>query len=596
MAFDVRGDSLTELAKTSELYRDAANLIWIQNLSFQYATSERPALEDISLTIPAGQLVLIMGTGGAGKSTLVNAFNGLIPRFLKGSITGSVRVAGLNPGQIGVSAMAGIVGLVFQDFEAQLFSTRVDLELAFSMENRGMDRREMRERVQRICVAVGLQGMENREPAGLSGGQKQRLAIGAVLAAEPQVLCLDEPTTDLDPAGKAGVFDLLRQLHVAPDHCSGLSVKTIVVIEHETEESACADRIILLDHGRVVADGPASAILIDVELFERLGLMPFPVCDYYHRLGFGGDSLPLTLTAAENLFHRENLRMDRERVQRLITNDAARALLYGNEIVQTRGLFFSFDDQEVLKGIDLCIREREFVAILGANGSGKTTLVKHLNGLLRPQQGEIRLAGADSRNLSIYEMGQIVGYVFQNPDQQIFCDTVYEEVAYALKLRGLDEKETRLRVREALAAVGLSGRDSEDPFSMTKGQRQRVALASVLAIKPQVLVLDEPTTGLDYKDQRRMMELIRELNQAGNTIVMITHTMWVVAEYAHRVLLLREGRLIADAGTRAIFADEELLAQAEVHPPQITQLGNRLGVAALSVEELLACTVRGTGL
>ncbi len=584
---------MAAVAKSSELSHDDSNIVCIQSLSFRYASDDHSALEDICLTIPAGQLVLVMGACGAGKSTLINSFNGLIPHFLKGSISGSVRVAGVNPGQIGVSAMAGIVGIVFQDFEAQLFSTRVDMELAFGLENIGMERREMRERVRRISAAVGLQGLESREPARLSGGQKQRLAIGGVLAAGPQVLCLDEPTTDLDPAGKTGIFALLRQLRVASDHCSGLGVKTIVVIEHETEEASCADRIILLENGRVVADAPAPAILADVALFERLGLRPFPVCDYFHRLGVGRDSLPLTLTAAEDLFHRENLLVDREAVQRLITGDAARSMIYGNEIIQTRGLRFSFDDQEVLNGIDLCIREREFVAILGANGSGKTTLVKHFNGLLRPQQGEIRLAGADSRNLSIFEMGQIVGYVFQNPDQQIFCDTVYEEVAFALKLRGFGEHETLLRVQEALAAVGLSGCDTEDPFSLPKGQRQRVALASVLAIKPRVLVLDEPTTGLDYKDQRRMMELIRELNQAGITIVMITHTMWVVAEYAHRVLLLREGRLIADAGTRAIFADEELLAQTEVCPSQITQLGNRLGVPALSVEELLTCTGRG---
>lgn len=584
---------MTDPAKLNELSRDDSDIVCIQNLSFRYSTGDQQALDNISLAIPAGQIVLIMGAGGAGKSSLVHAFNGLIPHFQRGSISGSVRVAGVNPGQIGVSAMAGIVGLVFQDFEAQLFSTRVDLELAFGMENRGLDRREMRERVRRIGAAVGLQGLESRESAGLSGGQKQRLAIGAVLAAEPQVLCLDEPTTDLDPAGKAGIFALLRQLRVAPDRCFGLGVETIVVIEHETEEAACADRIILLENGRIVADGPAPAILTDVALFESLGLMPFPVCNYFHRLAVGRDSLPLSLASAEELFHRENLCVDREVVRRLMTEDAARSMTYGNEMIQTHGLRFSFDDQEVLKGIELCIQEREFVAILGANGSGKTTLVKQFNGLLRPQQGEIRLAGADSRNMSIYEMGQFVGYVFQNPDQQIFCDTVYEEVAYALKLRGLDEQETRLRVQEALAAVGLSGSDNEDPFSLTKGQRQRVALASVLAVKPRVLVLDEPTTGLDYKDQRRMMELIRELNQAGNTIVMITHTMWVVAEYAHRVLLLKEGRLIADAGTRTIFADEELLAQAEVRPPQITQLANRLGIPALSVEELLACTRRG---
>lgn len=572
------------------------DLIRIQELSFQYAESSHLALNKVDLNIPAGQLLLVMGTAGAGKSTLLQTFNALIPRFLPGEISGRIRIDGLNPGQIGVSAMSGIVGLVFQDFEPQLFSTRVDLEIAFGMENREIDPQEMHERVRRIVAAVGLQGLENSSPASLSGGQKQRLAIGAVLAATPRILCLDEPTTDLDPVGKAEIFELLRQMKAVTNPLPGLGADTVVVVEHEIEEATFADRIVVLEKGQIVADASARDILTDVELFQRLGLQPMPLCDYFWRLGVNRDVLPLTLTAAAELFSRENLALDPDCIQTALAKSMAPAARYGGEILRIRGLRYAFDGKEVLKGIDLSIREQEFVAILGANGSGKTTLAKTFNGLLRPQLGEIQLAGHDSRKLSIYELGQIVGYVFQNPDQQIFCDTVFEEVAYGLKLRGVAEPVIRERVGEALTAVGLADCETEDPFSLTKGQRQRVALASVLAIKPRILVLDEPTTGLDYKDQRRMMELIRNLNQAGHTIVMITHTMWVVAEYAHRTVLLRDGMIVADAPTRDIFADETLLAAVAARPPQITQLGNRLGFTALSVAELASCTRKGVRL
>ena len=567
-------------------------VIEIKGMSFFYPNTSRPALEDISLLIPEGQMVVVMGASGAGKSTLANTLNGLIPCFIRGDFKGSIRVGNEEPQTKGVSGMFGIVGLVFQDFETQLFSTRVELELAFGMENRGMQRSAMQEGVKRLVELVGLKGFEQCAPAGLSGGQKQRLAIGSALAGVPRVLCLDEPTTDLDPVGKTGIFSLLRKFRTQSQLPQEAGPATIVIIEHETEEAVHADRIIVLDQGRLVADGTPEQILPQVAMFEQFGLMPLPFCAYFNRLGFPAQGCPLTLTAAEAFFRRSGLRLEESCVKELEERDMERFLTYGNEVIRTSGLRQSYAKREILKGIDLCIREREFIAVLGANGSGKTTLVKHLNGLLRPQQGKVFLSGKDAAGLSIFEMGQAVGYVFQNPDQQIFCDTVYEEVAYGLNLRGMSAVEAAARVREALAAVGLSGCEAEDPFSLTKGQRQRVAVASVLALKPQVLILDEPTTGLDHKDQRRMMELVKSLNEAGRTIVMITHAMWVVAEYAHRVVLIRDGQIAADGGVREIFDDEARLALAGVAPPQITRLGNRLGANVLSVEELLYCTRR----
>ncbi len=563
-----------------------------EGISFCYPDAERQALQDISLEVPTGQLVMIMGASGAGKSTLANTLNGLIPRFIRGELHGTVRVAEVVPQLRGISGMAGIVGLVFQDFETQLFSTRVDLEIAFCMENRGIQRCAMQEEVRRLIGLVGLDGFEQYEPSALSGGQKQRLAIGAVLAGFPKVLCLDEPTTDLDPVGKREIFSLLRLLRTMNPEGPNAAAETIMIVEHETEEAVFVDRIVIMNQGRIVADGTPEKILPQVSLFEQTGLMPLSLCEYFHQLGFPNEVLPLTLDEAEHFFHHSGLTLDGTRLQEIGVQEEKRRCSYGSEIIRVDGLVQAFGENVILQGVDLCIREKEFVAVLGANGSGKTTLVKHLNGLLRPKQGAVYLSGSNVSNLPIFEIGKTVGYVFQNPDQQIFCDTVFEEVSYGLRLRGISEKETAMRVREALDAVGLNGCEKEDPFSLSKGQRQRVAVASVLAIKPRVLVLDEPTTGLDYKDQKRMMELVKNLNEAGHTIVMITHTMWVVAEYAHRVVLVRDGRIAADGGVREIFADEAALALAEVCPPQITRLGNRLGGTVLSVKELLHCTQR----
>jgi energy-coupling factor transport system ATP-binding protein len=538
-------------------------------------------------------MVVLMGAGGAGKSTFATALNGLIPHFIKGEYTGTLEVCGSRSREEEVSRLADLIGLVFQDFETQLFSTTVELEIAFGMENRGWERDRMQLRIKEILSAVGLSGFENRAPSSLSGGQKQRLAIGAVLAAAPRVLCLDEPTTDLDPAGKQEIFGLLQRLRAGQGRSSNEScTSTILVIEHETEEAVQADRIIVLDRGRIVADGTPEAVLSEVPLFERVGLMPLPVCDYFHRLVPAEikEQLPLTLEDGVRKFAQLGLSIDEARVRELTARDQSRLGAYGGAILRLEEVEFGYDDRLVLQKVDLCIREKEFVALLGANGSGKTTLAKQFNGLLRPSRGRVWLAGNDSADQSIFDMGQIVGYVFQNPDQQIFCDTVFDEVAYGPRLRGLSEAEVTGRVAEALAAVGLSGCELADPFSLSRGERQRVAVASVLSIKPKILVLDEPTTGLDYKDQRHMMELVKKLNEAGNTIVMITHTMWVVAEYAHRIVLFREGKVVADGQAREVFADEALLALSEVRPPQVTMLGNRLGCTALSLDELVDCT------
>jgi len=243
-----------------------------------------------------------------------------------------------------------------------------------------------------------------------------------------------------------------------------------------------------------------------------------------------------------------------------------------------------------LEGADLSVRRGEFLAVVGQNGSGKTTLVKHFNGLLEPTGGSVRVDGEETVKQGVRKLGQRVGYVFQNPDHQIFSDTVFDEVAFGPKIRGMEEGEIEERVQEALTAVGLSGYEKEDPFGLTKGERQRVAVASVLAVRPEVLILDEPTTGLDYAEQRSMMDLVRLLNEAGSTIIIVTHTMWVVAEYAHRTVVVRDGGIVLSGTVREVFAKEDDLRDASLRPPHIVSLSNTLGFTTLSVEEMLEVT------
>ncbi|MDP8958598.1 MAG: energy-coupling factor transporter ATPase [Actinomycetota bacterium] len=547
----------------------------MEGVRFTYRGAKRPALDGIDLSVTPGELVVVLGPSGAGKSTLCLSLNGLIPHIVHGELQGEVRVFGQPVTESKVSLLAGQVGLVFQDFEAQLFSTNVELEVAFGPENFAVPVEEIRRRVKQALATVDLTGLERREPANLSGGQKQRLAIASVLALEPRALVMDEPTTDLDPIGKESVFEVARRLRA-----EGV---TLLIVEHETEEAAAADRVVVLEEGRIAGQGPPEEVLVRSDWLEESGVRPLGAARLLADLG---EEPRLTVDEAVERLQGLGYRVPDDRWDDLLERDEARNGRYGDLIIEVEDLEHRYPNGvEALTGANLSVRRGEFLAVVGQNGSGKTTLVKHCNGLLEPTSGQVKVEGASTRGQGVQRVGRTVGYVFQNPDHQIFAETVADEVAFGPRNHGVEPDEVDQRVKEALQAVGLSGREEEDPFALTKGERQRVAVASILSTRPQVIILDEPTTGLDYREQRQMMELVRRLNETGHTIICVTHTMWVVAEYAHRMVVMSEGRIAMEGPTRQVLSREDELLAASLKPPQVTRITARLGRTLLSTQE-----------
>lgn len=544
--------------------------VTVRGLRCTYEGADRPALSGVDCDVPPGSLTVVMGATGAGKTTLARCLTNIVPCFLAGDRAGEVLLQGESIAGLRVGELAGRIGMVFQDFEAQLFSSDVTQEIVFGLEHTGVAPSEMAARVRDALSTVGLPGFEGRDPGTLSGGEKQRLSIAGLLALRPPVLVLDEPTTDLDPVGRRDVFAVLAGLR--------RERLAILLIEHDVGAAVAADHLLLLRDGRVVASGPPAIVLANVSGCAEAGVRPHDVCRVFAVLGLADPPLDVGDAA---------VRLRREGLVPSAPPDAPPPPPR-RTILQAAGVGHRFaDGRDALAGVSFAVGVGELVAVIGRNGSGKTTLARHLNGLLRPTAGRVLLDGKDIAALALEDIAQRVGYVFQDPDHQLFAASVTDEVAFGPRNLGLPAAEIERRVTESLDAVGLDARDA-DPFLLDKGARQRLAVAAVLALQPDVLVLDEPTTGLDWPEQRRMLDLLRAVQRTGRTVIVITHTPWVIAEYAERVLLLAGGRLRYDGPVRGFFADPARVAEAAFQAPGVTRLGQALGCTPLSVEELVA--------
>ena len=561
----------------------ASLLLEIENLAFRYRDALSDVLQGISFNQQSGEFLALVGASGAGKSTLCRCVNRIIPTFHKGDLRGRIRVCGDSIAGKTVAQLVPAIGMVFQDFETQLFSTDVSTEVAFGLENLGTPPDAMQRRVREALALVGLSGLEHREPATLSGGQKQRLALAAVLAMSPELLILDEPTTDLDPAGKVEVLQLAMALKQAGS--------SILCIDHDLDDlPEMADRVLVLHEGQLVMEGLTTGILRQPEMLERFGVRPPQVAAFFQRAG----AAEIPITVAEGMEYFAGARWHVNHMKAKSGTFSTLPAPGAEPLLTVRGVSFHYPGGvTALQEINLNIFPGEILAILGQNGSGKTTLAKLLNGLLTPTEGDIVLRGQSLKSLTLTETGREIGFVFQNPDHQIFAQTVRQEVEFAPRNLGLPVAQLPERINRTLLAVGLQGKEECNPFTMTKGERQRIAVASILAAEPGLIVLDEPTTGLDYREQVAMMALIRQLHAAGHTIVLITHSMWVAAEYAPRCVVMSQGRILADGATHDIFRNAAVLEESHLRAPAITTLGNALGFPALSVDELLAVLEKG---
>jgi energy-coupling factor transport system ATP-binding protein len=556
-------------------------VIRVRDLWWRYELGQDWALKGIDLTVRRGEFLVIVGPSGAGKSTLCLTLCGMIPHFSRGYYKGEVMIIGRETRKMKLSEVTRKVGIVFQDPDTQFVTMSVEDEIAFPLENHGVPRQEMIERVRRTMEITRIIELKDKYPHELSGGQKQRVAIASILALEPEILILDEPTSDLDPVGKSEVFSMLAELKRAG--------RTIILVEHNTEEAAkYADRVVLLRDGKIIMEGPPRKVFEEVESIKSAGVYPPQVTELAYtlstRYGVRGE-LPITLEECLEWLRELNARIvTPNRLERSPTG------VKGESIISLKDVSYSYPDgTAALRDVTLEFARGEFTAIIGQNGSGKTTLVKHIVGLLRPTVGEVRIFGKKTSEMSIKEIATKVGYVYQNPDHQLFCQTVYEECAYGLRNLGLSEPEIRRRVSEILGRVGLQGLEKVDTFLLGKGQRQRLAIASTLVMNPEVIIVDEPTTGQDMSQSTSIMELLASLHREGRTVLIVTHNMRLVAEYAERVVVMQAGRVVLDGDVRTVFSQVEKLREALITPPQITQLGQLLSgdsVTPLTVEEM----------
>jgi energy-coupling factor transport system ATP-binding protein len=554
---------------------ELTTLVDARDVWVKYRDANDYALKGVSVSVSEGEVVAVVGPTGAGKTTLCKVLSGIIPNFgAYDDFKGNVTVDGKSTVGKRVGEISRSCAMVFQDYESQLFRTTVELEVAFGPENLCLSRDEILKRVKKSLELVGLVGFEKRYSFALSGGQKQRLAIASMLALQPKVLILDEATSDLDPRGKREVYAVVRRL------LDEGAIRSLVMVDHHLDKVAeFADRVVLMDSGRVVMEGGTEDMLSEVDLLRSLGLNPPEPAELFHDLGLRSKPLPMTVEEA----------LERMPALRNFRKPSEEEVNRREPAVEVEDLWFAYPGGDwVLKGVNLTVRSGEMVGLIGQNGSGKTTLAQTIMGILKPGRGRILLFGKDVTSQDLMERAVTVGYVFQNPDYQIFTKSVYEEIAYGLRARGMGEEGVRKRVEEVAKMVGLSALLDEDPFFLPKAHRQRVAVASVLALNPKVVILDEPSTGLSPGETRALMDLARELNRRGTTFIIITHEMWVVAEYCNRVVLMSDGNVVLDAPTRKAFSMGDFIRKHEIEPPAVTEISRRLlGTTYLTVREFV---------
>ena len=571
--------------------QESKSIIEISHVTFRYGGAaaegeEGPvALRDVSLRIGEGEFVGVIGPSGAGKSTLASVLSGAIPHHYRGELFGSTLVDGRDTCDVTLTDISQVVGSVLQDIDTQMVASVVEDELLFGLENFGVPHDQIEGRIARTLDTVGIANLRDREIATLSGGQKQKVAIAAILAMRPRVLVLDEPTAALDPASSALVFDTLRKVRE-----EGV---TVVVIEQKVALlSEYCDRILVMSDGSLVLDGTPREVFAHADELRRIGVDSPRVARVYNSLARDGLVRGATpcLTVPEAAKLVSGLVGPAARGSARAVDDARDAAFRAGSkhvavprphavdaspVVSLKDVSFAYPGGTAsVDHLDMRVYPGEVVGIVGQNGAGKTTLTKLLNGLLRPASGTVRMAGLDTREVPTSAIAAHCATLFQNPDYQLCKDTVLDEVAFGLTLQGVDEKDARKRAAAVIARFGLPS--DEAPFSLSRGQRQMVALASVVVTEPEVVLLDEPTSGLDYRECMTVMDTVSKMAERGCAVIMVCHDMEVVSDFAERIVVMADGRILDRGGTQQMFGDAELIRRASVRAPQVIELSQVL--------------------
>jgi energy-coupling factor transport system ATP-binding protein len=554
---------------------DRKPIIQFRDFGFHYKIQKNPTLFDINLTIYEGEKVLILGASGSGKSTLANCVNGVIPFFHEGTITGSLKVNGVETRDLSIFKLSHSVGTVLQDADAQFVGLSVGEDIAFAMENDNMPRSEMLPKVAARSKAVGMEDFLAAVPFNLSGGQKQKVALAGVLGEDMNILIFDEPLASLDPYTGTVAIDMI-------DRIAREAGRTVIIIEHRLEDVLYrpVNRMILLDQGRIVADSSVFDLLSGGAL-PAYGIRE-PL--YIAAMKYSGCALS-NIHGLEDPFTMELSEGEKKRLREFFSRPADLAPpALGDEAVRLEGVTFAYSHapggKDAVRDIAFSVRKGERVALIGKNGAGKSTLARLICGIERPRAGVIRINGADSRTLSVKEIGGEIGYVMQNPNQMLVKDTIKDEVELALRLRGLGEDEVKKRAEETLRTCELYRMRNWPVDAVSYGQKKRITVASILALEPEVIILDEPTAGQDHRHYTEIINFINRLNaEYGKTIIFITHDMHMAIENTDRAIVLSEGELIADDSVFSVLSDDAVIERANLKQTSLYTLARRLGLA-----------------
>ena len=545
-------------------------IIQFDHFSFQYDAQAEPTLRDITLSIRKGEKILICGPSGCGKSTLAHCINGLIPFSYDGACSGSLRIDGRESRELGIFAISRTVGTVLQDTSAQFVGLTVAEDIAFALENDCVGEPELHDRVAKTAALVGVEGRLSHAPGELSGGQKQRVSLAGILVDDVDVLLFDEPLANLDPAtGKAAV-ELI-------DEIGRQTGAAVIIIEHRLEDvlHRHIDRVVLMGEGRILADVSPDELLASTLLSESGIREPL----YITALKYAGVAITADMHP-DNIGHLALSEADKAAVRDWFRRVPPAPRREETPVqLEAKNIRFSYrNGHEALHDLSLAVREGEISAIVGTNGAGKTTFCKLLCGFETQQEGTLLFSGADMAALSIKERAESIGYVMQDPNQMISQTMIYDEVALGLRTRKVPEDEIRPRVEEALKVCGLWPFRNWPVSALSFGQKKRVTIAAILVLQPKVILLDEPTAGQDYRHYTEIMEFLLDLNRRGITVLMVTHDMHLMLEYARRAIVFSDGGLIADAPCAEILTDGEIIRRASLKETSLYALAQRCGI------------------